>query len=39
MSESVGTKFLLPSLLNKQKGNLRLILPTDHVPGMPNRRK
>lgn len=39
MSGIVGAKFLVPSLLNKQRGNLRFILPTDHVPGIPNRRK
>lgn len=39
MSGIVRPKFLLPGLLNKQRGNLRLILPVDHVPGIPNGRE
>lgn len=39
MSGIMGPKFLLLCLLNKQSSDLRLILPVDHVPGIPNRRE
>lgn len=39
VSRPAGAQFSIPKLLHKQRGDLSLILPTDHVPGIPDRRK